>query len=226
MRERNPELKIHRELAEEPLFAQDSCGSVEGHAVASRERPEAKQEITSDEVESGRIPLLAAGDSYVMPNSQSIGKNPANVAGSEYQASPAGMTSGLSALVSPSAQSETGAAVKSVKPLTSGGNTRAAQSPDKARARSTDPRTSKAAAAKLVNLGPVRDAIINALYTFGPQTDEGIAAIFRKYAAFPRCSPSGLRSRRSELVAMRLVEDSGETGKTEMGNPAIIWRLK
>lgn len=97
---------------------------------------------------------------------------------------------------------------------------------EQAHARNSDPETSHAAASKVTNLGPVRDGIINALYTFGPQTDEGLAAIFKKWAAFPKCSPSGLRSRRSELVTLGFIEDSGEVGKTEFGNDAIIWRLK
>lgn len=98
---------------------------------------------------------------------------------------------------------------------------------NQAHARSSDPETSHAVAAKITNLGPVRDTIVNVLYTFGPMTDEQIAEKIRKYHPSLKTSGPSMRSRRSELVKeYGMVCDSGSKGKTEMGNPAIIWRLK
>ncbi len=98
---------------------------------------------------------------------------------------------------------------------------------ESAHARKSDPVTSHQAAAKITNPGPVRDKILHVLGNC-PRTDEQIAERYSlcvEKFGWPKCSPSGLRSRRSELVALGFVEDSGKTDKTAMGNDAIVWRL-
>lgn len=95
-------------------------------------------------------------------------------------------------------------------------------------ARRNDPATSKQAAASVTNLGRTRDAILWLLKNVGPLTDQGIAIEYEYELAthrqFPRVSGSGLRSRRSELVALNLVEDSGQRAKTGSGRQTIIWK--
>ena len=67
---------------------------------------------------------------------------------------------------------------------------------DEAHARRDDPDTSHAAAASVTALTATRLAIIDVLATYGPATDETIALHYDG----PPASPSGLRTRRSELV--------------------------
>jgi hypothetical protein len=96
---------------------------------------------------------------------------------------------------------------------------------EQAHARNSDPITSHKAAATVVNIGPVREKIIHIL-TNCPRSDEQIAERYffcvEKFG-WPKCSPSGLRSRRSELVSMGFVESCG-TGKTLSGRDCQIWR--
>lgn len=100
-----------------------------------------------------------------------------------------------------------------------------------AHARSNDPETSKRAASSVVNLGRTRDAIRSILESYGPSTDDRIGVIYRGLSMMfggdlPEVSTSGLRSRRSELVRLGLIEDSGQRAKTQSGRDSIIWRLK
>ena len=94
------------------------------------------------------------------------------------------------------------------------------------------PETSYKAAASVVNLGRTRDAILSVLRDYGWQTDEEIADVysFRHYLGrpfdYPKVSPSGLRSRRSELVKLGLVCDSGQRAKTQSGRESIVWSVK
>ena len=97
---------------------------------------------------------------------------------------------------------------------------------EQAHARASDPETSKSAARSVVNLGRTRDAILALLKAAGPATDEEIWD--RYHVAYPSreaVSPSGLRSRRAELVRMGFVEACGE-GKTVSGRACTIWRIK
>lgn len=94
---------------------------------------------------------------------------------------------------------------------------------EQAPTRMSDPETSHKAAAKVVNLGRTRDWILAALRQ-GPKTDEQIDEYFRCFVAF-WVSPSGLRSRRSELVKLGLVCDSGQRAKTQSGRESIVWRI-
>lgn len=107
---------------------------------------------------------------------------------------------------------------------------------EQAHARRTDPKTSHQAAASVVNIGPTREAILWILRKFGPLTDERIAEVIESRPAglidhLRTCSwwpnsPSGLRSRRAELVRLGFVEDSGHTGRTAAGRACTIWRIK
>jgi hypothetical protein len=92
-----------------------------------------------------------------------------------------------------------------------------------ARARRTDPVTSHQAAASVGDLTVAQQAILDVLKT-GPRTDEEIYKEIPRRGARPIMSVSGARTRRSELVDMGLVEDSGAVGQTQHGRDTIIWR--
>lgn len=125
--------------------------------------------------------------------------------------------SGLSTPSFPSAQCETG-----TEPRRSANSSVA---PGKAHARRSDPQTSHAAAASVVNLGRTKEMILAILRDSGPCTDEGIIEAFhrRTYPAIT-ASDSGIRTRRSWLVANGFVEACG-TGETAAKRPCTIWRL-
>ena len=91
----------------------------------------------------------------------------------------------------------------------------------RAHARNSDPDTSVEAADKAsTRLTQKQQQILDVLTAHGPMTDEQL--VF----ALPRWSPSGVRSRRAELVERGLVENSGATTLTRMGNRTIIWKVR
>ena len=99
-----------------------------------------------------------------------------------------------------------------------------------AAARPSDPDTSRAAAESL-NPTRVRDTqrqILAVLGLYGPSSDEQIAEHYERLAAHegwgPQ-SPSGLRTRRRELVDAGLVVDSGQRTTTASGRQTIVWEL-
>lgn len=94
------------------------------------------------------------------------------------------------------------------------------------RARRTDPATSKAAARSLdpTRLRAVHKVLCKLLEKYGPMTDAGIADRWPRFSAL-LVSPSGLRSRRAELVKAKLVRDSGKRETTNSGRQTIVWEL-
>lgn len=101
-----------------------------------------------------------------------------------------------------------------------------------ARARNTDPETSHAAAASLTvdTLRASQAAVLAALNSTGPMTDVSLVEWYTEAAKvdpdYPRQSPSGIRSRRAELTAGGLVEDTGQRVRLESGRQAIVWQAK
>lgn len=96
--------------------------------------------------------------------------------------------------------------------------------------RTTDPETSRQAAASLSKekMRETQRQILEVLGRFGPSCDEDIATYFRQLSeieSWPLQSPSGLRSRRAELVSSGLVRDSGQRTKTSSGRQTIVWEL-
>lgn len=98
-------------------------------------------------------------------------------------------------------------------------------------ARSTDPETSHEAAASVRGLRASQEGVL-AVFRDHPEglTDPEVALAYdraRYYRpdAFPRQSESGLRTRRSELVARELLRDSGRRKKLTTGRRAIVWEL-
>jgi hypothetical protein len=92
----------------------------------------------------------------------------------------------------------------------------------RARARRTDPQTSHAAAAsvKSVEISRLQGFILDALER--PLTDEELwnELISRQIGGL---TPSGVRTRRSELVDDGRVIDSGMKRPTKAGRGSIVW---
>jgi len=88
-------------------------------------------------------------------------------------------------------------------------------------ARSTDPATSHAAA-KSVKVRESQTKVLG-LLKIGAATDEELSN--RAMAHGIRISPSGLRTRRCELVDLGLVVDSGVRVTTGTGRKAIVWAV-
>lgn len=97
-------------------------------------------------------------------------------------------------------------------------------------ARATDPQTSFDAARSVRNLGALHKAILKILTSRGPMTDPVLEEYYQSYRWYPtnnwpEVSPSGLRTRRSELVKARYVRDSGQRAKLSTGRMAIQWEV-
>lgn len=91
------------------------------------------------------------------------------------------------------------------------------------RARSGDPETSHAAARTVKNITELHKIILDRLEY--PSTDEYLFKCVSKLDDLI-VSPSGLRTRRAELVKLGKVEDSGETRTLASGRQGTVWRLK
>jgi hypothetical protein len=95
-------------------------------------------------------------------------------------------------------------------------------------ARRTDPATSHAAASSVENLRETQRAVLELVTHEGPMTDEELARAYEiqmVHQEWRHQSPSGLRTRRSELVQKGLLEDSGEKRVMWTGRKAIVWQL-
>ena len=93
-------------------------------------------------------------------------------------------------------------------------------------ARLTDPQTSHEAADSVSNKVKTQSAILRILIR--PATDELLIAVYESMAEAglaPKASQSGIRSRRSELVDMNLLEPKGHD-LTLFGRRAIVWGIK
>lgn len=97
------------------------------------------------------------------------------------------------------------------------------------RARNTDPATSHAAAASVSDLTPRQEAVLKALVHIGGMaTDEVLVTRYYEYGRMldlPEQAPSGIRTRRKELVEARRVHDSGSRERLESGRYAIVWAI-
>jgi hypothetical protein len=89
-----------------------------------------------------------------------------------------------------------------------------------ARARATDPQTSHAAAGS-VHVRESQKTVLELLKQVGPVTDDELleAAAARRILI----TPSGLHTRRCELVQMGLAVDTGDRKKKQTGRMAIVW---
>lgn len=97
------------------------------------------------------------------------------------------------------------------------------------RARDTDPETSHEAAASVEP--KLRQAQTDILGLFRRHsdhrmTDEALVSLANAWLPLDRLqSPSGVRTRRAELVRAGLIRDSGERVKGSTGRRMIVWEL-
>lgn len=94
---------------------------------------------------------------------------------------------------------------------------------DEARARTHDPETSHEAAASVKHLNARRRAVLVVLSMNGALCDEHMSQKYGRTPGLPIQSPSGLRTRRNELVAMGLVWHYGFT--TIRNRRARLWSV-
>ena len=94
------------------------------------------------------------------------------------------------------------------------------------RARNSDPTTSHDAAATVTadTVTSTQHRILEALRAGGPMTDEHLCMALADVERQP-VSVSGVRTRRSELVAAGHVVDTGRRQPTRTGRTAIVWGL-
>lgn len=95
--------------------------------------------------------------------------------------------------------------------------------------RELDPSTSFEAARsiKTENITKTMSGILEILKN-GPRHDESLEQTYNALSisgVYPYASPSGIRSRRAELVELGLVKDSGERVKTRSGRSSIVWQV-
>lgn len=96
---------------------------------------------------------------------------------------------------------------------------------NRARARTTDPDTSHAAAASITGV-QLRESQLSVLRLFrliGDMTDEQLLDAAGRNSV--RQSPSGLRTRRRELVDLGRLRDTGDRVLLNTGRRAIVWGL-
>ena len=92
-------------------------------------------------------------------------------------------------------------------------------------ARLSDPQTSVEAAKSVKHVTSTQSAIRSLLVN--EMTDEELFVAYSKAVTkglAPLASPSGVRSRRAELVVLGLVEDTGRKRKLASGRNAIVWK--
>ena len=99
----------------------------------------------------------------------------------------------------------------------------------RAHARRTDPHTSHQAAASVARIRESQQFILGVLREYGAQgcgmVDDELIMAANSKAAGRRMSVSGIRTRRSELVQLGLVRDSGKRKRLPSGRLSIIWAV-
>jgi hypothetical protein len=95
-------------------------------------------------------------------------------------------------------------------------------------ARTTDPDTSHEAAKSVSKLKEMYDTMLIAFESLGPMNDDQLIRLWKvgvKELGWRDASESGIRSRRSELVAQGKIIDSGKRVKMRSGRLSIVWEL-
>lgn len=95
-----------------------------------------------------------------------------------------------------------------------------------AHARRSDPFTSHAAAASVLDLTATQRYILEAFGNGNGFTDDELIKYYGStYGLVHPASDSSIRSRRSELVDMGKVMDTGSTRPTPFGRASTVWHL-
>lgn len=95
-------------------------------------------------------------------------------------------------------------------------------------ARRSDPDTSHEAARSVTSIRESHRAVLRVFKQYGGMTDEDLLNYYTactELAGFPRQSDSGLRTRRSELVAAGKLRDSGKRTVGRTGRRMIVWEV-
>ena len=98
-----------------------------------------------------------------------------------------------------------------------------------AKSRASDPGTSQAAAQSVMRMTDKRRAVLEAFQYYGPMTDEQLRDAYearQRHYRWPEHGASGLRTRRSELVRMGALQDSGKKRRMRTGRLAVLWELR
>jgi hypothetical protein len=92
-------------------------------------------------------------------------------------------------------------------------------------ARYSDPSTSHAAAQSVQNISPTKQVILELLVE--PMNDEELVVAYDNRVhegTAPMASPSGVRSRRAELVKDEYIADTCVRSKLSTGRSATVWK--
>ena len=87
------------------------------------------------------------------------------------------------------------------------------------------PTSQAAAKSASISMTPKRLAVLDAFKRWGPMTDEQLSKCYAMTRGAPAQSESGLRTRRSELVRMQQLRNSGSTRQMSTGRQATVWEL-
>ena len=94
----------------------------------------------------------------------------------------------------------------------------------RAHARRRDPGTSHAATASVRDIRESQQYVLSLFRKFGPMTDERLALrVVEDQASHVKLSPSGIRTRRNELVRLQLVRFTGRRERISTGREARVW---
>lgn len=95
------------------------------------------------------------------------------------------------------------------------------------RTRNTDPETSHQAVASIspLRMTENRKAVLDLFAEAGPMIDEEFLDRYDRRDIEPHQSTSGLRTRRSELVMMGMLRDSGTRRANRNGRECIVWEV-
>lgn len=95
-----------------------------------------------------------------------------------------------------------------------------------ARARTSDPETSKAAAASVDpnRVREIRQRVLSVFRAQGAMTQRDL--VKRYWARYGECPESSIRTRCKELVEGGFVKDTGRTTRLPSGRLAVIWAAK
>ena len=95
----------------------------------------------------------------------------------------------------------------------------------RAKARATDGKTSRQAAASVCHMTSKRNDVLCAFRRFGKLTDEQLRDVYPTMDNVADQSESGLRTRRRELVDMQMLVDTGLTRRMRSGRMAKVWGI-
>jgi len=93
----------------------------------------------------------------------------------------------------------------------------------RAHARRSDPETSHQAAASVKRMRESQMFILGLFRRHGGMVDDELIVVASGVLAGRKMSVSGIRTRRSELVRLGMVRDTGKRRRLESGRLSIVW---